>query len=198
MTRFVPILSLFCFLAAPWFAGTVAMIAAAPEAKAQAAGTSDSLQKRRQRTRARQIDRQRRQCRIYASRLQRLRGVTCFKDDVLDTRRNICVPRGRAYPSYSRWDRAAGRCRPRDIYEGGTCKGTRRQYQPGRRHAQTLTQSMRMYGQAAQGAVAALNGCRATLNGLRKRAATHSSQERNACRNARKTGRGDLQKLYCK
>jgi hypothetical protein len=57
---------------------------------------------------------------------------------------------------------------------------------------------MRMYGQAAQGAVAALNGCRATLDGLRKRAATRSSEEREACRNARNTGRSDLVQIYCK
>jgi hypothetical protein len=198
MIRFAAILPLLCLLAAPWFVGAAVMVAAVPQAEAaEGSKTTNSLQKRRQRSRVRQISRQRRQCQVYAARVKWLREVACFKGDTLDARRNICIPRGGAFPSYSRWDRAAGRCRPRDIYEGGSCKSSTRRYQPGQRHAQTKIQSMRMYGRVARSAVSALNQCRATLSVLRQRAATRTSKERNDCRIARSRRDADLIRSYC-
>jgi hypothetical protein len=194
------------FLLSAFLACTLALMDAAPaiaqagivKSAANKTGTSLSLEQRRQLRRDKAIRSSITQCRNYANRLSTLKGTPCSEDDVLDARRNLCLPRKGRYPAYLRWDPAAGRCRPRDKYEQGSCDGPKGRYIPGRRHAQSAVGSFRMYGAATQRAEATLERCTRGLGKLRNAAAKRHQASARDCAISKRLRRRDLIALYCK
>lgn len=172
--------------------------AAAQAGAGNKTGASLSLEQRRQLRRDKAIRTSITQCRDYANRLSTLKGTPCSEDDVLDARRNLCLPRKARYPAYLRWDPAAGRCRPRDKYEQGSCDGAKGRYIPGRRHAQSAVGSFRMYGAATQRAEVTLKRCTAGLGRLRNAAAKRNQASARDCAISKRLQRRDLIALYCK
>lgn len=194
------------FLLSAVLASMLALMDAAP-AVAQAGvgkyvanktGAGLSLDQRRQVRRDKAIRTSITQCRDYARRLSTLKGTPCSEDDVLDARRNLCLPRKARYPAYLRWDPAAGRCRPRHKYEMGSCDGPKGRYIPGRRHAQSAAGSFRMYGAATQRAEVTLKRCAAGLGRLRNTAAKRIQALARDCAISKRLRRRDLIALYCK
>ncbi len=173
---------------------------AAPQAGGVAgkAGAGLSLEERRQLRRNSSIRTTKTQCRDYAQRLATLKGTPCAENDVLDEKRNLCLPPKGVYPAYLRWDPAAGRCRPRDKYDQGSCDGPKGHYSPGRRHAQSVVGSFRMYGAATQRAEAMLERCAAGLDKLRNVSAQRRQSAARDCAISKRLQRQDLIALYCK
>ena len=165
---------------------------------ADKAGAGLSLEQRRQLRRNSSIRTTKTQCRDYAQRLATLKGTPCAADDVLDEKRNLCLPRKGVYPAYLRWDPAAGRCRPRDKYEQGSCDGPKGRYSPGRRHAQSTAGSFRMYGAATRRTEAMLQQCAAGLSKLRNASAKRRQASARDCAISKRLQRSDLIALYCK
>jgi hypothetical protein len=157
-----------------------------------------TLDERRQVTRDRAIRAGVTRCRAAAQRVSALATRPCAEDDFLDQRRNLCLPRKNRYPAYLRWDPAAGRCRPRDGYEQGSCAGPKGRYAPGRRHAHSPVASIRMYGAATGRAEAALRRCEANLTTLRKAAARRHQVAAQNCAISKRLNRRDLVALHCK
>ncbi|MDA1323410.1 MAG: hypothetical protein O3C34_01580 [Proteobacteria bacterium] len=85
--------------------------------------------------------------------------TTCIRGDRLDRARDICVPPKGIYKLYSRWDPAAGRCRPRHRFDGGTCAGGKRRYEAGKHYAHEPSQSVSMYAKAPTRLAAAYKSC---------------------------------------
>ena len=112
--------------------------------------------------------------------------------------RNLCLPAKGRYRAYLRWDPAAGRCRPRDKYEQGSCAGSRARYHPGKRHAQDLAGSIRMYGASTQRAEAALRQCSSGLDKLRGASADRFETQARNCAISKRLKRRDLIARYCK
>ncbi len=161
-------------------------------------GAPPTLEERRQISRDRAIRSGVTRCRAVSQRVSALKNRPCADDDFLDTRRNLCLPRKNRYPAYLRWDPAAGRCRPRDVYEQGSCAGQKGRYAPGRRHAHAAVASFRMYGAATKRAEAALSRCEGRLNGLREAAAERYRIAAQNCAISKRLNRRDLVALHCK
>ena len=117
--------------------------AAMAQTRTAATEAPPTLEQRRQITRDGAIRSRITQCRAVARRVRALKTQPCADDDRLDAARNLCLPAKGRYRAYLRWDPAAGRCRPRDKYEQGSCAGSRARYHPGKRHAQDLAGSIR-------------------------------------------------------
>jgi len=160
--------------------------------------TPPSLEQRRQIRRDGAIRSRITQCRGVAKRVEALKTRPCVDGDRLDPARNLCLPGKARYRPYLRWDPAAGRCRPRDKYEQGSCAGPRARYHPGKRHAHNLAGSIRMYGASTRRAEAALRQCSAALDRLRNASATRFQTAARNCAIARKLQRRDLIARYCK
>lgn len=157
-----------------------------------------TLEQRRQITRDGAIRSRITQCRAVARRVSDLKTQPCADGDRLDARRNLCLPEKGRYQPYLRWDPAAGRCRPRDKYEQGSCAGPRARYHPGKRHAQDLAGSIRMYGASTQRAEAALRQCSSGLDRLRDASAERFEKAARNCAISKKLQRRDLIARYCK
>ena len=110
----------------------------------------------------------------------------------------MCHPRKGRYQTYLRWDGAAGRCRPRHRYDGGSCAGGKRRYNAGKHHAQSARLSVKMYSKAPQRARSALNQCRRALNNLRAYSAVKRAARQRDCKQAQTLKRPDLIRLYCR
>ena len=157
-----------------------------------------TLEQRRQITRDGAIRSRITQCRGVAKRLGDLKARPCADGDRLDARRNLCLPAKGRYHAYLRWDPAAGRCRPRDKYEQGSCAGPKARYHPGKRHAQNLAGSIRMYGASTKRAEAALSQCTNGLDRLRDASAERFEKAARNCAISKKLQRRDLIARYCK
>lgn len=98
-------------------------------------------------------------CRKIYQQFQNSITKTCIKNDRLDRARNLCVPPSGIFKRYSRWDPAAGRCKPRHRFDGGTCAGGKRRYRAGKHYAHEPSQSISMYAKAPTRLAAALKSC---------------------------------------
>ena len=157
-----------------------------------------TLQQRRSAARGAEIRKLQRHCRVTAQRLKSFQKRKCVGDDQLDVRTGMCHPRKARYQPYLRWDGAAGRCKPRHTYDGGTCAGGKRRYNAGKHHAQSAAQSYKMYSKAPVRAQASLNQCRRALGKLRKYGAVERAARQRDCKQAQALKRPDLIRLYCR
>lgn len=157
-----------------------------------------SLRQRRQAARDADVRQADTQCRAVSREAAALKARPCAIGDRLDAASNVCHPRKNVWMPYVRWDPAAGRCKPRDVFDGASCVGTRQRYEPGRRHAQPLARSLGMYGNAPAQIEAKLDGCEQTATGLRHRASDARMKSARQCRQAKQLGRAELVQLYCK
>ncbi|MBK20250.1 MAG: hypothetical protein CMM52_15575 [Rhodospirillaceae bacterium] len=157
-----------------------------------------TLQQKRNATRARIIGQQSKHCALIAARLRKMQVKPCIADDRLDPKTRLCMPRKKRYMPYSRWDPAAGRCRPRDKYDLTGCAGKKGRYRPGKHHAQLPLQSARMYSMALRRMTNASLRCQARLQQMRKQVTRKTVQERRACIVAKHKGREDIARLFCK
>lgn len=157
-----------------------------------------TLQQKRNATRARIVGQQTKHCALIAARLRKMQVKPCIADDRLDPKTRMCLPRKKRYMPYSRWDPAAGRCRPRDRFDLIACAGRKGRYQPGKHHAQLPSQSARMYSTALKRLTRADHHCRAKLQKMRKQVQRKTVQEHRACLIARQKGREDIARLFCK
>ena len=95
-----------------------------------------TLQQNRDATRARIIGQQTKHCTLIYARLRKMQSKPCIGGDRLDLKTRMCLPHKNRYMPYSRWDPAAGRCRPRDKFDLIACAGHKGPYRPGKHHAQ--------------------------------------------------------------
>ena len=156
-----------------------------------------SLQRRRNSARQGEIRRAAAQCRTIAQQYTALKSKPCARGDRLDARTNICRTVKNIWKPYVRWDPAAGRCKPRDIFDGFSCIGTKQRYQPGKRLAHSAAHSQKMYGQATAHLKKKVSECRRIANSMKYGAAAERSKNARFCGQARKLKRADLVKLYC-
>jgi hypothetical protein len=184
-------------------------VAAAGEGQAKPAGqfaggmlqmaqSSSFQQRHRPRSRKTPINQARANCRRHALELRRLVQKSCIRGDRLDKARSICVPPKGIFKLYSRWDPAAGRCKPRHRFDGGTCAGGKRRYPPGKHHAHVPSQSVAMFGQAARRVAANLKSCQRNVTGLRNQTAIENIIKKQNCSNARRRNDRSQINLYCK
>jgi hypothetical protein len=157
-----------------------------------------TLQQRRSAARGAEVHKLQRHCRISAQRLRSFQNRKCAGDDQLDGRTGLCHPRKGRYRPYLRWDTAAGRCKPRHRYDGGSCAGGKRRYNAGKHHAQSAAQSVRMYGKAPARAQASVNQCRRALTKLRRYGMAERAARQRDCKQAQALKRTDLIRLYCR
>ncbi len=175
----------------------LAGVAAAADNPAHS-GTPPSLEQRRRAALERKIHRAETECRTVSGELSGLKNRPCAAGDRLDPATNICHPRRNVWMPYIRWDPAAGRCKPRDVFDGASCVGSRQRYDPGKHHAHTLPRSISMYRQAAVRLEGRLDDCRQAETGMKHRAASERSKSTMLCEQARKLNRVDLVQFYCK
>ncbi|NKB19826.1 MAG: hypothetical protein GKS01_04695 [Alphaproteobacteria bacterium] len=157
-----------------------------------------TLQQKRNATRARIIGQQTKHCSLIFARLRKMQTKPCVGGDQLDPKTRMCLPRKNRYMPYSRWDPAAGRCRPRDKFDLIACDGKKRRYRPGKHHAQLPSQSARMYSTALNRLTRAAHHCQAKLQKMRKQVTRKTVQEKRACLIAKRKGREDIARLFCK
>lgn len=161
------------------------------------AGTP-SLQQRRNAAREGEIQKLQRTCREIAKKHRTFRTRKCAANDRLDGRTNLCHPRQKRYQSYLRWDSAAGRCKPRHRYDGGSCAGGKQRYNPGKHHAQSAAKSVRMFAMAPERAQRTSDQCRRALTKFRRFDAAKRSARKRDCQQAQKLKRRDLIQAYCR
>jgi len=185
----VLLLSLF---ASPGAAADVTLMAANDSAR------QPTLQQRRSAARSAEVQKLQRTCRAIAAKHRTFRTQKCVVDDRLDSRTNLCHPRHARYQSYLRWDMAAGRCKPRHRFDGGSCAGGKRRYNAGKHHAQSAVQSARMFARAPERAKRELDICRRALDKLRRYGAAERSTRKRDCLQAQALKRRDLIQAYCR
>ena len=149
-------------------------------------------------TRNSQVGRARSHCRKVSQRFRDVLKKSCIRGDRLNKARSLCVPPKGLYKAYSRWDPAAGRCKPRHRFDGGTCAGGKRRYGAGKHHAHEVSQSVRMYGKAPTRLAAALKSCRNGVVDLRGKAADKRIVKQRLCAHARRQNDRSQINLYCK
>ena len=157
-----------------------------------------TLQQKRNATRARIIGQQTKHCALIYARLRKMQSKPCIADDRFDPKIRMCLPRKNRYRPYSQWDPAAGRCRPRHKFDLIACAGPKGRYRPGKHHAQLPSQSARMYNTALKRLTRAAHHCRAKLQKMRKEATRKTVREQRACLVAKRKGREDIARLFCK
>lgn len=157
-----------------------------------------TLQQRRSAAHGAEIRKLQRHCQVTAKRHRLYLTKKCAGTDRLDARTNICYPRKALFQPYLRWDSAAGRCKPRHRFDGGSCAGGKRRYNAGKHHAQSAAQSLKMYSKAPQRAQASLNQCRRALTKLRRYGAAKRAAGQRDCKQAQTLKRPDLVRLYCR
>ena len=137
-------------------------------------------------------------CRKIAQQFRKVAKTACIRGDRLDRARSICVPPKGIFKLYSRWDPAAGRCKPRHRFDGGTCAGGIRRYRAGKHHAHPPSQSVQMYAMAPTRLAAAPKLCRRGVADLRSRIAAERVIKQRNCADARRQNDRNLINLYCK
>jgi hypothetical protein len=205
MTRFLRLLPGLCLALAVFAAAPTGSAdgdapfwrTASAEGKSARPEPPPSLRQRRRTARQENIQNAATQCRVVARALAAMQTRPCAVGDRLDARGNVCHAPKNIWMPYVRWDPAAGRCRPRDSFDGAVCVGTRQRYEPGRRHAQSLSRSVGMYGHATAQLESRLDSCRQAATGLRHKASDERMKDARRCEQARKLNRGDLADLYC-
>jgi hypothetical protein len=108
------------------------------------------------------------------------------------------VPPKGIFKPYSRWDPAAGRCKPRHRFDGGTCAGGKRRYRPGSQYAHDPARSVRMYARAPARLAAAHKACRRDLTALRNRFAAERIVRQRKCVEARRLRDRSGINFHCK
>ena len=104
-----------------------------------------TLQQKRNATRARILGQQTKPCTLIYARLRKIQSKPCVGGDRLDSKIRIYLSRKNRYMPYSRWGPAAGRCRAREKFDLIACAGgLKGRYRPGKQHAQLPSQSARM------------------------------------------------------
>jgi hypothetical protein len=176
------------------------VVIAAPGSQPRVTGAQQqqTLQQKRNATRARILGQQTKHCTLIYARLRKMQSKPCIGGDRLDPKTRMCLPRRNQYMPYSRWDPAAGRCRPRDKFDVIACAGSKGRYRPGKHHAQLPSQSARMYSTALKRLTRAAHHCRAKLQNMRKEATRKTAREQRACLIAKRKGREDIARLFCK
>jgi hypothetical protein len=92
-----------------------------------------TLQQKRNATRARILGQQTKYCMLIYARLRKMQSKPCVGGDRPDPKIRICLPRKNRYMPYSRWGPNAGRCRARDKFDLITCAGgLKGRYRPGK------------------------------------------------------------------
>ena len=82
-----------------------------------------TLQQKRNATRARILGQQTKCCMLIYARLRKMQSKPCVGGDRPDPKIRICLPRKNRYMPYSRWGPNAGRCRARDKLILFLCRG---------------------------------------------------------------------------
>lgn len=138
-------------------------------------------------------------CRTIALEFRKLTDQSCVPGDRLDAAGSVCIPPRGLFKPYSRWDPAAGRCKPRHRFDGGTCSGgATGRYSPGGQYAHSLPRSVSMYGKALTRLAAAEKTCRLGISRMRSRIAAQRIARQRNCAAARQRGDRSLINLYCK
>jgi len=162
------------------------------------AQTSAPFQGKVSRPRRAQISQAQAQCRMIARQLHELQNKNCIRGDLLDRTRSLCVPPKGIFKAYSLWDPAAGRCKPRHRFDGGTCAGGKRRYRAGKQYAHQPAQSMTMYANAPARLAAAHKQCRLGMTDLRSRIAAERIARQRNCAAGRQHNDRNMINLYCK
>jgi len=161
--------------------------------------THQTLQQKRNATRARILGQQTKHFTLIYAQLRKMQSKPCVGGDRLDPKIRVCLPRKNRYMPYSRWGPAAGRYRARDKFDLIACAGgLKGRYRPGKQHAQLPSQSARMYSTALKRLTRAAHHCRAKLQNMHKEAMRKTVCERRACMIAIRKGCEDIARLFCK
>lgn len=145
-----------------------------------------------------QIKRAQDHCRQVSKRFYAVNRTACIRGDRLDPTQSICIPPKGIFKPYSRWDPAAGRCKPRHRFDGGTCAGGKRRYKAGKHHAHQPSVSVRMYAKAPSRLAAAYKLCRRALTDLRSRVGAERVIKQRRCAQARQQGDRAAINFYCR
>ena len=164
----------------------------------QIAQASTLQQGQRPSARNTQVKQTRAHCRKISRQFQNVIAKVCIRGDRLDRARNLCVPPSGIFKLYSRWDPAAGRCKPRHRCDGGTCAGGKRRYRAGKHYAHEPSQSMSMYAKAPTRLAAALKSCRRGAADPGSRTEAGRIVRLRRCANARQQNNRNLINLYCR
>ncbi len=164
----------------------------------QTAQSSAPLQGQRRAFRNAQIKQAQAHCRKISQQLRKIVKSACIRGDRLDRARSICVPPKGIFKLYSRWDPAAGRCKPRHRFDGGTCAGGKRRYKAGKHHAQQPSRSVSMYANAPRRLAAAHKSCRRGVANLRSRIAAERVIKQRSCAEARRQNDRNLINFHCR
>ena len=167
-------------------------------AAVQIAQSLTPSQRQRSAARNAQVKQAQAHCRKISQQFRNIGKTSCIRGDRLDRARSICVPPKGIFKLYSRWDPAAGRCKPRHRFDGGTCAGGKRRYKAGKHHAQEPSQSVRMYAKAPTRLAAAHKMCQRGIADLRSRIAAERVIRQRSCADARQQNDRSLVNLYCK
>lgn len=169
-----------------------------PRTALQIAQSSPQSQRTAQASRNAQIKQAQAHCRKVSKQFYAVTKTACSRGDRLHRARSICVPPKGIFKPYSRWDPAAGRCKPRHRFDGGTCAGGKRRYKAGKHHAHQLSQSVAMYAKAPTRLAAAHKLCRRGLAELRSRVGAERVIKQRRCADARQQRDRNAINLYCR
>lgn len=145
-----------------------------------------------------QIRRAQAHCRKVTKQFFAVAQTPCAKGDRLDRARSVCLPPKGIFKPYSRWDPAAGRCKPRHRFDGGTCAGGKVRYKAGKHHAHALSDSIRMYSSAPSRLAAAHKQCRRALADFRSRVGAERVLKQRRCAQARQQNDRKAANFYCR